>query len=677
MSNDIYWASQPSDEIALSICNKVYDFDMYLQSTGRMALVRRSLDMYYGFDADGKWSRSTAVTFGGQSGETVLLRGNHYRSLVDQRVIMVTGQRPSYEAMAVNNDSESAAAADLAEGIFEYQLNKCGLEDLLKEACKLSHLVGEGWNSVLWDPYGGDPYTVDPSTNTPVFAGDVQYATHPMWDVIRDITRIDHDHDWLVLRTYVNKWDLMKQYPEKSEEIRSSTSRPGQDNPMRSFMFRQQMDRNYDFVEMYQLFHKRTAAMPLGRFVRCVDKTVLFDGPIPYDDLPIYMLAEDVEPTSPFGHSMDWDLMGPQQAYDSALSTILTNHEASGIQNVLIPKGCQLDAEDLGGGQRALSYNAAAGKPERLELGSASEASYKLIGLIQELMETISGVSSVARGNPQASLKSGSALALVQSMSVQANSGAMSQYIRHLENVGTATIQRYQAFATAPHLVEMVGVDKKAAAVQFTNKQLNGVRRVTVSVGGPLMRSLAGRLEIASDLAAKFPNDINAQQYMQVMESGRLEPIFQAKISEPLYIHKENELLRQGINPRAIRSENHPMHIDEHRTLYFDLSIRGNEELMQVVLSHIMEHEMLMQNQMLEEQRLALPPGVLPGTPPPPSGPSQPAGGFNPAANEKPSPKANPAYQNTEGEANALPLMPMNPVTKTRTSPSGSNPGAM
>src|SRR5262249_48621911 len=145
-------------------------------------------------------------------------------------------------------------------------------------------------------------------------------------------------------------------------------------------------------------FHAKTASMPQGRYVKCVDKTVLYDGPLPYDEIPLYLLTEDEEPNAPFGHSKDWDLMGPQQALDSAISTILTNHDALGIQNIILPKGSDLNVEDLGGGLRILEVNMAAGEPKPLQLLQSGENSFRLLDSMVGNMETLSGINSVARG---------------------------------------------------------------------------------------------------------------------------------------------------------------------------------------------------------------------------------------------------------------------------------------
>lgn len=669
MPDDRYWASSDTDDIGTKIDGKVTEFDQYLYDTGRYTLVRRAMDMYYGFDPDGRFAKSSAISFGGEQGETTLVRINHFRSLVDQKVILVTGQRPSFDAMAVNNDSSSAEEARLARGIFEYHWSKRGLEDMFKECVFYACISGEGWMSMTWDPYAGEPYAVDPMTGTTVKTGDVTARAYAAYEVARDICRTDMENEWLIPRRFVNRWNLMAQYPEKADEIKSYTARPVLNDPYNTFTYRNKYDRNFDYVELREFFHAKTAAMPEGRFVRSVGKTVLYDGPLPYDELPLYLLAENVEPLAPFGNTSTWDLIGPQQAIDSAVSTILTNHEAFGIQNVLIPKGCDLNVNDLGGGLRAVEYNAAAGEPKVLQLSPAGDASYKMAEYLTGVVETLSGINAVSRGNPQASLKSGAALALVQSMSIQANTGLAQALIRLEELVGTAMIRCYQAFAEAPMLIEMVGIDQKASIISFTGKRLTNIRRITVTVGGPLMRTQAGRIQIADSIAEKWPDAVTPAQYFEMMETGRLEPIYKAPIMEPMWIHHENDNMLQGKPVKAIATENHKMHIDEHMLLTFDEVVRTNGVLLKAILDHISEHQ----------QFEAPPVGTAPALPAETaanvqSNAFQP-GGFKAPPKKEPRAMVPGAYQNTEGTSAQPPIMPMNPMSGQRTSPTGSNGG--
>lgn len=663
MADQQYWASKPSKEAVKTMLEKVQAYDMHLDETGRILMCRRALDTYYGMDPDGGVGTAHKIGFGGEQGETMLMRLNHFRSIVDQKVVMATGQRPSYDAMALNADYKAAEETELAENIFEYELSVSGLEDCLKDACKRSRLTGEGWVGVFWDPNDGDVYEADQS-GLPIRTGKPKYRTFSMYDIARDVGRIDMQHDWLAARTWVNKWDLAASYPEHAQEIINMGESPSPANGfMGSLSLRQfKREARTDLIEVIEFFHKKTPAIPDGRYIKCVGDIPLFDGPLPYQEIPLFCLAEDIESETCFGSTKDWDLLAPQKALDGAISTVVTNHEAFGVQNIIVPRGADLNVEDLGGGLRMIEANTSGGEPKPLQLLATGEHSYRLLESLQENMETISGVNSVARGNPAASLKSGSALAAVQSMAVQANSGLTAAYIRFMEAIGTAVIKLYQSFASVPHLIEVVGVDKRSSVMSFTSDSIAKVCRIKVTVGSPLMNTQAARMEIAGELAARFPQKVTPDQYFEVLTTGRLEPVTERETAEPRYIKLENEQMRSGQMPQALATDTHNLHIGEHMLLTFDPSMRNNDAMMRIVLGHIMQHQQFL---------------------PPPNGSAPPLPGEMTATVQSeafsgggpgqapPKMEGAPEFRNSAGET-GMPMMPNNPITGQRMGPDGS-----
>jgi hypothetical protein len=115
-------------------------------------------------------------------------------------------------------------------------------------------------------------------------------------------------------------------------------------------------------------------------------------------------------------------------------------------------------------------------------------------------METISGVNSVARGDPGNNLHSGAALALVQAQAVQFASSLQQSYVRLVENVGTSLIKILQRYAKEPRIAAIAGKANKANMREFSSEDLTGINRVIVEIANPLSKTTAGRLEIANQL---------------------------------------------------------------------------------------------------------------------------------------------------------------------------------
>lgn len=93
----------------------------------------------------------------------------------------------------------------------------------------------------------------------------------------------------------------------------------------------------------------------------------------------------------------------------------------------------------------------------------------------------------------------------------------------------------------------------------------------------------------------------NPDQYIQVLTTGRLEPVIEGKQSQLLLIKGENEMLSEGIPQRALITDNHAKHILEHSIVLNNPEIRQdpNNPIVQVTLDHIQEHLGMAQNPML------------------------------------------------------------------------------
>jgi len=116
----------------------------------------------------------------------------------------------------------------------------------------------------------------------------------------------------------------------------------------------------------------------------------------------------------------------------------------------------------------------------------------------------------------------------------------------------------------------------------------------------------------------------NPQQYFQVIETGKLETMFEGDVSQLMLIKRENERMIDGMKVLALPLDQHRMHIMEHQAISADPDLRENVELMRLLNDHIQEHIDMLRTAdpdllaLIGEQPLqpmAPPPGA-PGQPP-------------------------------------------------------------
>jgi hypothetical protein len=490
------------------------------------------------------------------------------------------------EARAVNSDYKSLTQTILANGLLDYYLREKDLEKYLKTAVEYAVVFGEGYVKMEWDSTAGEPFEFNEETQTYIHEGDIKFANLSPFDVIRDQSREDTDHDWVITRSYKNRYDLIAKYPELEDKILKVSNK----DEHRTFMAGSLTKDETDLIPIYEFYHKRTDAIPNGRYMLYVSSdAILFDGALPYRFLPVFRIAPANILGTPYGYTPMFDLMPIQEAINTLYSVILTNQNAFGVQNVAVPKGADLVVSQLVGGLNLMEYNPAFGKPEGINLTQTPAEIFKMIDILERVMETLSGVNSVARGNPEASLKSGTALALVQAQAVQFANGLQQSYVKLIENIGTSIIKLLQDFASVPRVAAIAGKAKRTYMKEFTGDDLSSVNRVIVEIANPLAKTTAGRMEIANNLI-QMGLIKNVDQYFIVLKTGELDTMMEGDVSELLLIRAENERMVEGQAVITTDIDRHSIHIKEHRSILADPDLRRDPTLVKLALDHIQQH---------------------------------------------------------------------------------------
>ena len=605
-----YWAGVPSTEIADEILDRVKKYYTYLSLSGRLDLYRRSWAYYYRPRLSG-----ASLQSGGDQGELTTLSINHYRNLLTHLETMTVQQRAAFEPRATNSDVKSQSQVILAAGLLDYYMREKKLERHLVQAVKESLIYGEAFCRVEWDATSGEEYGTT-ATGAAVYQGDIKFSNFTPLDCIRDFTKPAPNLDsYFILREFHNKYDLAAKFPDLEKEILEDAA--DMLDLARTTTINYLALEESDNIPVYVLIHKPTPALPQGRFCQVLDNgTVLLDGPLPYKEAHVYRIAPDEEDGTVFGYTVGNDLLPMQEGLDILYSTAMTNQATFGVQNILVQKGSDLSVSQVAGGLNMLEYDGKGNAPQALNLTQTPAEIFNFMGQIEKLMETISGVNSVARGNPEASLKSGAALALVQSMAIQFSQNLQRAYTQLVEDTGTGTINILKDFAAVPRVAAIAGKSNRPLMREFVGDDLNAINRVTVDMGNAMTRTTAGKVNLAESLMQNNLID-NADQYIQVVTTGRLEPIIEGKQAQLLLIKGENENLADGKPVRALITDDHGKHILEHTTVLSNPEIRmdPNNPIVAATLAHIQEHMDMMNNPMVQHLGAILHKEVIPGQP--------------------------------------------------------------
>jgi hypothetical protein len=663
-----YWATLPLDEALPAIDERTQSYYDVLRSSRTFDLWRAVHSaLYSGIRTGGQ------LGVDGDAGELTTIELNEVGNLYAHILNLITAQRPEFEAQATNTDHKAQSQTIIGKAVVDYAMRERGLEGVLEKAAGFMLKYAEGWVLPLWNALAGPDYRPDPETNVVMKCGDMEYVALTPPDVARDTyAESALTSSWYTARTWANRYDIMARYPELREQIAVLPSKYETEDQRPRIAGRAWNQtatltaafRESDEIPVYTWMHRKSDALPEGRMVIYVSPEVaLYDGALPYRDIPLHrMAAQDVDGTTA-GYSCLYDILAPQAGMNAVASTIVSNQAAFGVQNIWVPTGSNLTWKSLRGGLNLVEGGTT--PPQALNLLATKEETFRLFELLRACMERYSGINSTVRGNPEANLKSGAALALVYAQTIQFIALTQRAYTQAAEKVGTATIHGYQDFGQAERVVSIAGESNRPYSLSFSARDLDQIERVSVRMSNPLMGTIAGRYNFAEMLLERGLLD-DPKQVMEVVTSGRLEPTMESPIRERMNIRSENERLSRGEPVIAIFADNPLKHIAEHLTVLASPEARESPEIVAAAQAHIQQHVELWHTtapEVLAACGVPPPPigGPMPGEPPP-GGP----GGPPPGGPGKAPPPPMPGMGNAPAlglEQPSMPAMPRNPVT--------------
>jgi len=539
-----HWAADDPSITAAEVMTRARTYFDTLRNKGLLDLYASAHKAFYGLSETGEHETSRVITFGDQ-GEKLGVRSNQFRSLVKFVYLSATADRPTIKPRAINNSPDALAQIPTARKVLDYYDRAQKMQKHLNGAALRALLCGTGYVWQSWDP------SLGPAGEDGRPQGDLLCRACSPTDVVRDLDN-DSEPDWFAIRQPRNRFDLAAVWAsaEGEEELRdkilggvTGSGGPANDE---SSVFAPASAK--DYVDEYHFMHRRTPSVPEGRYMILLpDETVLFSGGLPYDKIPVdAMCPEEFLGLGPVGYASAWDLLALQETYDSVLSVSVTNHDAYGHNDMLIPDGAELGYEEIRDGLNALRFPPGEGnKPVMLEKFSIGDAAFRLKDWVKGDMELALGVNSVARGEPEASLESGAALALVQAQAIQAQSPFVSAFNSLIEDVATTRIRILKQHLSQDRVVSIAGDDDPDSVSAFSVKDISQIDRIECESVNPLFRTIAGR-QNAADKMLERGQLKSAPAYVHFMETGRLELTTDDDRQADLFGRRVREMLMQA-----------------------------------------------------------------------------------------------------------------------------------
>lgn len=650
-----YFASLPPQDLAKELMGRIDDYHRWLLDSHRIARWRMAFDTYYGQRPN---HNSSFVQAGGAKGELSLLMCNEFRSLVQQIIVYTTKNRVSIECATVNTDSESQMQAILGKQILEAVNRDQKIDQLAKQALEIAMIMDTAWMFTEFDFTRGEVKMLHPETGRIITKGESVCTVRTPLDVITDYTSDNPNfRDWQIKVDLVNKYDLAAQYPEQRDEILSIIRDRSKDAIYRfgDQSIYANTSQNSPLIPRYTFYHRKSPSMYMGRFFQCLNANTILTkdiAPFQYDELPGTRVCPSEMIGSTLGYSNCNDLLALQDLIDALMSSGATNMTSFGVNNVWTKPNSNLNVQQIGDG---MNHFESEEKPEVLVLNQLSPQWISFHQIIVQRMESLSGVNSVARGNTAGKDYSGAAMALLQSMAIEFNSGMQKSYNETLESVFNNILTNLQYYGEEEMEKLVAGANKRYMVKKFRGKDIGKIKKAFILESNAFKDTTAGKMATL-EYMLQFPNAIKyPEQIQQVLTTGNLDVVLEPQQKQNLAIQEENEKLSRGEKCKAVWSENHPAHLAQHATVTWDNDTKeNNPQALIATDEHMAEHLNLWSN--LPPDRLAIlgiPPYPMPMAPPP-MGPTNVQGPVPPPTEAAGGPDLTPGKE---------PNMPKNPLT--------------
>lgn len=751
-ATEVYFAAKTGQDLADEIVARAKDWDAFLEKAGELAKMRDAAAAYVGEDMQGFDTATIGRT--GAQGQMAVLKTNVVRPSVQNVITFTASQPPGILPVPKNTDHTSQAAALIAKGIADHYRDEQEVEEAAKEALEAALVLTRAAISVVWDEDAGreredapeealvDLLEPDPSefmggtitpplpaemrgmdldvttlggTETapaaeplPVFQevreGDSRVRVHEPQDCMFNPRARTAVLNWRILRVFESRWEMAAKYgaadPEVAEHI-LGWKPPAEKVSLRQDWIAGETDRFNDEIPVLEFYHAKTKALPEGKCAVIIGGRVVKEGPLKYHHFPVYELRAGKRFSTAFAHSPTTDVLSMSKAIDTLTSIPYSNMRATGGLTLLARANADVQHKVITEGLAKLTY-AGEHPPEYLEVPQTPSQFFEYRkDLISESRNQY-GLDNFSAGADVAKM-SGAAYTMLDSRTLRALQSTVGQWVGAVRFIYNALLHNLQTFAKGSRTLPlMVGKQRAAFIKEFESTDIEPIDRYAVEMISPVMRTTSGRIEVGNNLlATKAANGgpgISPEQYVALIETGKLETMTEAPMMKLQNIRAENERLLRGekldMSPEEEMSlemaaqtglppmdemgapleieqvatvailDNDWEHIQEHRMVGDSPEARSNPVVMRNLNDHIAKH--------LENARMK-DPGLLAilGQPPLPT--MMPMMGGDPSmtgAPEQGGPSAAPppagAAEGAPENGASTPRAPMNPQTGER-----------
>jgi len=558
-----YWANEEPIKLVGEIKEQMLDFQSQIET--EIASVWRRNRRYYYPNLSGD-----ALEFSGDAGELIKVHSNKLRLRTRQLFAILSRSKFNYRARAQVKDKNAIADTRILQGLIDHILEKDKFDAANDTALERALRYGVGYIFPTWRTDRGSVIGSD-ERGLPLYSGKSHIIKPNAWDVIFDTNVYDfEDLEEVKVKCRMNRHNLIAQYPELEQYIKRlpeiESGRKGESS--------RHMGR--DLVEVIHFLHRAGPSVEKGRYMVFADEnTIFFDDANPYQGVGVLQLKPEEIDETPWGYAPMNDMVPLQEMLDLSISTAASNLEAYGIGAMLNPSNNNITLSEVMG-RSFIQYtpqNAeGGGKPEPLQWPQTPGEAWKFNEVMDNELLAMANLNPTLTGNPPANVTSGAFAATLQASSIEFMQPWAKPFYRFAESGMYYCLENYRKLAPEGFLIAIAGPGNTSHVRELKKATMPMVDRVSIQQQSPLASTSAGLSAMADNLLAKglIPN---VQLFLEFIETGRIQSMYEGNLSQIESIRAENDRLREAQMVHAWPTHLNPLHVAEHAAIFNDVEL--------------------------------------------------------------------------------------------------------
>lgn len=450
---------------------------------------------------------------------------NHLADFVTQWVSRLTRYRPAVAIYPARAQQADADDARIAKQVLDYIWYENRIDEVLQDWARHIKIFGEGYMMVTWNPNKGDTHPDyaatqvkgqvvplldsegnpvlnekgDPmSINKTVKIGDLEYKVRAPWHFF-DMPCRDRDKiEWSIVWDVVDVDYLKAKYPDKADEIH-----PDLDINNMYTGYRTEVGKFKNQCVVYELFHDGVEFMEEGRYIKRIKNVILENGPNPYEHKkrPYLYMADMEVPDQIRGYSMFQQLFPLQHQVNACASLIYKSLVLFAHPKFVIQDG-SVEMQQLLNESTVVSFTGNI-SPTLLAQNPVQEALFKWEEYLVGVMEKLSGVFTMSRGQAPSGVRAAKALRVLEE---QEDKRAYITAIKY-NNIGLVENARMSLSVAGTYyddsdgrLIQVVGQDNEWEVKKFTTANLTKPFHFRIENTTALSQSPAARIDEITEL---------------------------------------------------------------------------------------------------------------------------------------------------------------------------------